>query len=381
MNESLNDVERDRILNKLQSGVNDLADRQVKRIESLENRLAAMDGKPAPGAVEKLALELKSCATMRQLMETGQGSASIILSGENARLFERKTTVSEAAVGSATSGVLQIERIPGITPEARQVLTVRGVLDAKPTTMQLVDFVRVNSAMSKASPQTETYAKLENAIGFESKSERVKTIATWIPASRQVLDDFTELSQFLASTLTYYVNLAEEVQLLAGSGTNEDLDGLITQATAFDTTLLSAHNGWNKIDQVGCAIQQISAAKELLPTFVCMHPSDWWSIRLTKDSFGRYILGDPQIQVRPSLFSLDVVPTTSISVGTFLVGSGNPAASQIRDRQEIQVEVSTQHSDYFTRNLVAIRAEKRLALCVMRPNSYIHGSFSTSPSS
>ena len=44
------------------------------------------------------------------------------------------------------------------------------------------------------------------------------------------------------------------------------------------------------------------------------------------------------------------------------MGSGSPVAAEIRDRMEMTVEISTEHSDYFTRNLVAIRAEKRLAV-------------------
>ena len=46
---------------------------------------------------------------------------------------------------------------------------------------------------------------------------------------------------------------------------------------------------------------------------------------------------------------------------------------------EMQVEVSTEHQDFFTKNLVAVRAEKRLALVVKRPNSFVTGSFTTSP--
>jgi HK97 family phage major capsid protein len=83
--------------------------------------------------------------------------------------------------------------------------------------------------------------------------------------------------------------------------------------------------------------------------------------------------------VRPSLFGLDVVPTTSIPSGTFLVGSGSPIASEIRDRMEMQVEISTEHSDYFVKNLIAVRAEKRLVLVTKRPASYITGTFTTSP--
>ena len=364
------------------------------KIEALQKQADALDAKLATRdvpaeAVSTLDKEFKENENIARLMRDKRGSAVITLSGKSAReLFERKTTITSAAVGAATTGVLQIDRIPGITLEARQTLRVRDLLTARPTQMQVIDFVKVLSPLSQASPVSEGNVKLENALTFQSASERVKTIATWIPASRQIMDDFSELRGFIDTSLPYYVNLAEEVQLLSGDATGENLHGLIPQATAFNTGLLVAAAGWNKIDIIGRAIQQITAAKELDPTFVVLHPNDWWSIRLTKDGFGRYILGDPQepssggtqnTVVRPNIFGLDVVHTTSITNGTFLVGSGSPIAAEIRDRMEVQVEISTEHSDFFTRNLVAVRAEKRLALITKRPASYVTGTFTTSP--
>ena len=335
--------------------------------------------------------ELKENDGLARIMNDKQrGTAVIPLSSKRMmEMFERKTAITSTAVGAATSGVLMIDRAPGIVREARQVLKIRNVLPSRPTTMQVLDFVKVNTAAKYGSPQTEASDKFENAVTFTTASVKVQTIATWIPATRQILDDFTELAGFLNSTLPYYVNLDEEIELLSGAGTTIHLDGLITQATAFDTTLLSNSKGWNKIDQVGRAVQQIMVAKELQPTFVVLHPTDWWDMRLTKDSYGRYILGDPQTsyagagfgQMNPTqgLWDLTPVVTTSISAGTFLVGSGDPAACEIRDRMEMQVEISNSHSDYFVKNMLAIRAEKRLALVVYRPASYITGSFNTSP--
>lgn len=302
---------------------------------------------PEPSLEESLS----SNDSLKALMKSnGKGHAYITLSGKQmVDMMERKTTVTTGtgSTGVATTGVLQIDRTPGITVEARQVLTVRQLLTATPTNQMLVDYVRVKTPMAIGSPQTEASDKAQNAVVFESKSEKVRTLATWIPATRQVLQDFAELAAYLNSTLPYYVNLDEEIELLSGDSTGEHLNGMITQATAFSTALLSNSKGWNKLDQVGRSIQQITAAKEVQPTFVVMHPNDWWDIRLTKDSYGRYILGDPQIQVRPSLFNLDVSPTTSIASGTFLVGSGNSAALEIRDRMAMEVEISTEHSDYF----------------------------------
>jgi len=369
------------------------------KIEALQKQYDAMDAKLCQERVRQdegtsFEKELKENEGLSRLMHDKKGQAVIQLSSKGTReLLERKTTITTGtgSLGAApTAGVIPIEYEPGLVREARQQLRIRDVLASRPTEAQLISFVKVNSPMTTASPQTEASDKKENAVTFTVVTEKVRTIATWVPASRQVLDDMTELMSFLQETLPYYVNIEEELQLLSGDNTGENLHGLITQATAFDTTLLSNTKGWNNIDQIGRVIQQITAAKELAPTFVVLHPNDWWAMRLLKDSYGRYILGDPQngamtttgfgvTTPRLNIFDLDVVPTTSITAGTFLVGSGSPIASVIRDRMDMQIDISTQHSDYFVKNLVAIRAEKRVVLVTKRPASYITGTFNNSP--
>ena len=59
------------------------------------------------------------------------------------------------------------------------------------------------------------------------------------------------------------------------------------------------------------------------------------------DSFGKL-----RSRRRTSSVSL-VDPTTNIAQGTFLVGSGNPIAAEIRDRMEMQIDISTEHSTFF----------------------------------
>lgn len=369
------------VLESIQTVVESVATQQKK----MQIQLDAVDANlrhklvgdiAAPAFVETL----KANEQFQRLVNDRRGRAIITLTGKDAAtMLERKTTLTETGQGFQTTGVMPIDRIPGITPEARQTLTVRDALTAKPTTMAVVDFVKVSAPNTIASPVVEASTKPENAVVFTSSSEKVRTIATWQPATKQILDDFTELASFLASSLTYYINLAEEIQLLSGDNTGENLHGLIPQASAFATSLLSPSKGWNKIDIVGLAISQLTTAKEIAPTFIILHPTDWWSIRLLKDSLGRYLIGDPQSTAQALLFDLQVIPTVSIAAGTFLVGSGNPAAAEIRDRMELQFEVSTEHQDYFVKNLVACRAEKRLALLVKRPASFVTGTFTQSP--
>jgi HK97 family phage major capsid protein len=283
------------------------------------------------------------------------------------------------AVGVSTSGVLQIERTPGVVLEARQKLKLEQVLDSTPTTMAVCDFIRINTPMSVASPVAEASTKPENQLGFTSESEKIRLIAHWLPATKQVLDDLPSLMAIIQGSLLYYLNLEVELQLLAGDDSGENLHGLLPQAQAFETSLLNPVNGWTMIDVIGQAIQQINTSRELDPTFVVLHTIDYWTLRLTKDGLGRYILGDPQLAGQPSIFGLNLVYTTSIARGSFLVGSGNPAAASIRNRMEAIVEISTENQDFFVRNLIALRAERRLALLTFRPNSFVTGSFSTSP--
>jgi len=353
-----------------------------KQADALDVKLAEKHAASEPDETVVDALK-KNDGLVQFIKDRGTGSTKSFgfeLTPKQVRqLREIKTTLTTPDL--VTPGVAPIERLTGIVPEARQSLTVRNVLTARPTTMQMVYFVKVDSPMTIASPQQgESHTKKENAASFTTGQATVQTIATWIPVSRQALEDFDELMNFLQTSLMYYVDLAEEEQLLSGSGSTVELNGLITQATAFSTGLLPLTGAYNKIDYIGRAVQQITSAKELMPTFLVLNPADWWDIRLTKDTQGRYILGDPmQPLTNPNLFGLTPVPTTSVPSGTFLVGSGNPMASEIRDRMGLTVEIAPQHGTYFTENLVAVRAEKRIALCVKRPASYITGTFTTSP--
>ena len=344
--------------------------RQLDGIDREIKGRIATSFNPSPSLYQKL----QESEQITRLVADRRGRATIKLDAKEAALvLGKKTVITESGLGYQTTGVMPIERIPGIVPEARQVLTVRDVLASSPTSMAVVDFVRVSTPMSIASPVPEGSTKPENQLVLTALSEKVRTLATWIPATKQVLDDLQELSSFIGGSLAYAVNLEEELQLLSGDGTGENLHGLIPQASAFVATGLPT--GYTRIDVIGAAIAQITTAKELPPTFAVVNTADYWLMRLAKDTLGRYIMGDPQSVVTPSLFGLMVIPTTSIAKGTFLVGSGNSAASEIRDRMELVIEVSTEHQDFFIKNLVAVRAEKRLALVVKRPASYVTGSF------
>jgi HK97 family phage major capsid protein len=330
----------------------------------------------------------------RFLKDRGRGRCVIKFEGpEQMAALYRKTIVSGTGSGSSngdtlnpvgisTSGVLTIDRQPGIVLEARQRLTIENVLSSAPTTQAAVDFVRVSSPMSIASPVAEGSVKPEQSMSFTSHSEKVRTIASWIPSTKQVLDDLPSLMAVIQGSLLFYLGLEVELQLISGDSSGESLNGLIHQASSFNSALLPpASAGWQRIDVLAQGINQIGLAMELDPTFVVLNTSDYWKLRLTKNSFGSYILGNPNLPGDVSIFGLTPIHTTSIAQGSFLIGSGSPAAASVRNRQEAIIEISDSHASFFTSNLLAIRGERRLCLMTMRPGSFITGSFSTSPAS
>jgi HK97 family phage major capsid protein len=97
-------------------------------------------------------------------------------------------------------------------------------------------------------------------------------------------------------------------------------------------------------------------------------------LRLLKDAQGKYLLGDPGAQVESRLFGLPVVATHAMTVDKFLVGNFRRAAT-LYDRWTRRVEVSTEHADFFTRNLVAVLAEERIALATKNASALTYVDF------
>ena len=297
-------------------------------------------------------------------------------SGEAVIHLDRKTVI--AGLSSSTSGALQVGRLPTVAAEPRQPITIESVLASDVTTFSVVDYLKSTSAATPgAVVQTEGADLGENGMTFSTGTARIETVGCWIPISRQAAEDVRELAAFVQSTLMFYTNLGVEAELLAGSGSSPHLNGLVTQAQLLDLTLLPM-SGYAMLDVVSCAIEQLAIAKEVTPTFVILNSVDWAKARRSKSSLGEYLYGEPS-EPADTLFGLTVVPTTSMSAGTFLIGSSSAASAQVINRQDVQVELARSHASYFTANKIAIRALRRLALVVRRPNSLVYGSFASSP--
>ena len=111
-------------------------------------------------------------------------------------------------------------------------------------------------------------------------------------------------------------------------------------------------------------------ASFVMPDAHVINPANWQTIQLSKDANGQYYGSGPFAGAQaPTLWGLPVAVTPSIVANTALTGAFRSSA-QIFDHGGMRVDVSNSHSDFFIKNLVAIRAERRLALAVYRPAAF-----------
>ena len=117
-------------------------------------------------------------------------------------------------------------------------------------------------------------------------------------------------------------------------------------------------------------ILAIEAATNLPVDGIVMHQSNWKSVLKAKDGEGQYYGSGPfDREQRPMLWGRHVALTSMITANTALVGAFGTAAQLFR-KGGLRVDVSNSHSDFFVKNLTAIRAEERIALAVYRPAAF-----------
>jgi len=278
------------------------------------------------------------------------------------------TTDAAGSVGAGTNPAYRDALV--LMPQRR--LTVRDLLPVIQISSNGVEVPVQKGRTNNAGMVAEGAAKPQSDIQFEMKTFTAKVIAHWMKASKQVLDDFPQLKGLIDGELIYGLKLKEEAQLLSGDNTGQNLFGMIPQATAYAPTVTISEI--NMLDVIAIAALQAALA-EYEPDGVVINPSDWLYMRLTKDTVGNYIFGPPGTPVEPRLWGMPVVPTQAMASREFLVGQYQQAGT-IYDRWDARIEVGYENDD-FTKNMVTILGEERLAFAVKRPGALIYGDFDT----
>jgi HK97 family phage major capsid protein len=360
-----------------------IRDRNQKRLDDLRRPqnpgLPFAGGENNPAASEKSAPERKTLGQtfvndeaiqswLKQVAPSGHVNEKARLQSPpvqmNALMKALVTGVSDTSAGA----LVRTDYAPLVAYPFRE-LTVRDLVTMGTTGTDLIEYPRVTGYTNNAAPVAEatdvnTGAKPESDMALEKVTTAVKTIAHWIPATKRSLADAGQVRTLIDNFLRYGLEEELEDQIINGNGTGENFTGILnttgTQTQAYDTSLLTTTRKARTL---------VKVTGRARPTAYVFHPNDWEDFDLLQDGENRYYFGGPSVLGNPRLWGVPVVETEAATEGVGILGDWRQIV--IWDREQASITVSDSHADFFIRNLVAILAEMRAAMGVLRPAAFV----------
>ena len=284
--------------------------------------------------------------------------------------------------GTAPASMLLPQVVPTIYRPGEAPLVMRDVLlnirtaSDSITVMQESGFTNAAVEVAEAT-SVSTGAKPESALTFTEVSYPVRTIAHWIPITRQMLDDIPAMEAYVNERLLTGLARREDNQFLNGDGIAPNLTGLLATSGIQDlnaayyagTPVANAGQSNENYNRLLRAKTKIAVTGKAQASFIVANPADVENWVTYTDANRQYLVGGgPTGTGTASVWGMPIVQSENIAAGTALVGDGSMAA--VVDRMDAQIFTSDSHSDFFVRNLFVLLAEERVALAVFRPAAF-----------
>jgi HK97 family phage major capsid protein len=337
---------------------------------SVEAAKAAREGVAQPGdngghsqprvkGVKQLLQESKDYEAFRR----GEIKTAIIQIPEHEWNFvqatQGKATVLLADIGPANV------RLPQIYPSAQERRTTTDMMLQGTIDGNTLEYYEETTFTNTAAETAENTAKPEAALDFTLRSETLRKIPVWIPASDEVLKDVSGLQSYIEGRLRFMVERREELQVLVGNGTPPNLQGIHNRSGVQTQAL-----GGDPVPDAVYKAMTLIRNQDAEPNAAVFHPNDWQAVKLLRTADGIYIWGSPSEDAPDRIWGLDVRITTAETENTALVGDFGQAQVFRKSGEGMEVTVSTEHASYFVENKVAILAEERILLAVYRPAAF-----------
>jgi len=273
------------------------------------------------------------------------------------------TVVSETGTGGGMFAIttnLRPNILPGIQGPIEQRLTVADLLGSGTTDSNTIVYLKESAQTNGADLTSEGGAKPPSTIDFDKATTAVEKIATFLPVSDEMMEDEPQIVSYINGRLVVFVRQREEEYLVTGI---TDVAG--TSSSAGEV------GGDNLFDALAAGVYHVRLDAQLEPDAVIVSPLDAAKMDVLRAAGGdgNYFSGGPYSSPSQNPWGLRRVVSTVASDGAPIVGAFNEGATLWR-RGGLSVEASNSHSDYFAKNLTALRAEERIALTVFRDDAF-----------
>lgn len=207
------------------------------------------------------------------------------------------------------------------------------------------------------------------------RTDALRKIAAFLQFSDEMIEDAEFLVNEINERGLYLLALAEENQLLNGSGSAGQVEGLLNRSGVQTETATGPDD---VADALYRALTKVQTATGLNADGLIINPADYQKLRLAKDGNDQYYgggyfqgqYGQGDVDWQPPIWGLRTVVSAAVAAGEAVVGAFKPATTVYR-KGGVRVEATNSHDKTFTSNIVTGRIEERVALAVRIPAAVV----------
>jgi hypothetical protein len=334
----------------------------VRRLMSTAaERISMGEQFTASGVYRDVAARIPDSAGSK--MRIGVTESVRVADREQARAIMRSP---HAAIFSTPPDVVEPAARPGIRPlPLLPPLTVLDLVTMASTDSTSVKWVREKAFTNSAAEVAESaegakVTKPESALTLETVTFDVKTLAHWLPASKQSLRDVAGVRSLIDAKLEWGLRRRLARQVIAGDGVGANLLGIANTA-GIGHVDRSGADAPSLIEDIYDGVVSIGDAYGEAPNVCFVSRADYKLLRFARDASGAgadtggFIFGTPRTVNPIEVEGCLVLPNFDLPAGMSVMGVWREFAVWMHEG--ISIALSDSHDTYFVENLVAILAE------------------------
>lgn len=256
----------------------------------------------------------------------------------------------------------------GFVEDPKAILNIENLFAHAPITENTFLYMPL-TVTGNAGFIAEGSAKPESTFSVTAKTGQVKTIATWTKVSEQLFADKSQLINILDNNLTHAVDVAVQNQLISGDGLGENLGG-ISKAGNYTDYVTGSGDATNTVDRLrNVAFKMRGSNIDNLT--ILINWTDWSALLGLKSTTNEYLINGILDPVKQTIYGIPVVLSSAMTAGKFAMGNFKMGGI-VFDKTAMALEIDRTGDD-FTKNLITIRAERRLGFAVVQPKAICYG--------
>lgn len=292
----------------------------------------------------------------------------------NGQEYMRNKTVGTITLGNVT-GALPTTISPNMVMPNERKTHIRSLMMNSRMTDATYSYPVFTDKEGTLGIQTEGSAKSKLDYNVEYKVVSPIVLAATATMSTQILSDIPRLQSYVTQRMVEQLLVKEDSEILSGAGGSNRLNGILTQASAYAPTGSANTSAADRYSYLLNAISQL-AQLDYSPNGIIVNPYAYYELLQVKTTTKEYtapLAGITFLDGTLRIAGLPIYQTTALAANAFVVGDWSQAEFLTKDA--ITVDISTENSDNFEKNLVTIRVEERVGLAVEKPAAFLTGSW------